>query len=133
LAGVVDAALVEDVGRFLAQLLWFLGVYAAVVVAVPWTTRWAGRPGLTLPAWFVVLVLVDVLRLTVVEPVGWVNLIAVWGFLHQLGYLLPALARVSSSLLAAGAAAALGAAALLALLGPYSTSLVTYASDPAPS
>ena len=31
---------VELVGRYFAQLLWFLGVYAAIVVAVPLTARW---------------------------------------------------------------------------------------------
>ncbi|HWS58831.1 MAG TPA: acyltransferase family protein [Actinotalea sp.] len=123
----------EQAGRFLAQLLWFLGVYAAVVVAVPWTARWAERPWLTLGVWFSAVVVVDVLRWQVSPTIGWVNLLLVWGLCHQLGYHLPALRAARRSLLLVGAVAAAGTAVALGVLGPYSSSLVSYAGDPEPS
>ncbi len=128
--GVPAAA---DVGRFLAQLLWFLGVYSAVVLAVPLTSRWTGRPWLTLTLWTAAVVAVDALRWNVDESIGWLNLLLVWGLMHQVGYHLPALRRAPTWALVAGAAAALAAAIGLAVAGPYSSSLVSYAGDPEPS
>ncbi len=123
----------EPLGRFLAQLLWFLGVYAAAVVAVPLTSRWTRRPWLTLGSWLALVVVVDLLRWNVSATVGWLNLLLVWLFLHQVGYHLPALRQVRRRWLVIGGAGAAAAALGLALLGPYSSSLVSYAGDPEPS
>ena len=123
----------ELAGRFLAQLLWFLGVYGAAVVAVPWTARWARRPVLTLGIWLGVIVVVDVVRLTAVPAVGWLNLVLVWVWLHQLGYHLPQLRRLRPARLVGLAVVPLALALALALPGPYSSSLVTHAGDPEPS
>lgn len=122
-----------DVGRFLAQLLWFLGVYCAVVLAVPLTSRWTRRPWLTLSVWAAAVLVVDALRWNVDGSFGWLNLLLVWGLMHQIGYHLPALRRAPTLVLVAGAGAALAAAIGLAVAGPYSTSLVSYAGDPEPS
>jgi fucose 4-O-acetylase-like acetyltransferase len=124
---VPDAA---DVGRFLAQLVWFLGVYCAVVFAVPLTHRWTRRPVLTFALWGAVVIAVDIVRWNVAESVGWANLLFVWGLMHQIGYHLPRLRQAPRWLLATGAALALGAALTLALAGPYSSSLVSYDGDP---
>ena len=121
------------VGRFLAQLLWFLGVYAAVTAAVPWTVRWTARPVLSLGVWLAVIAVVDALRWNVHPTLGQLNLLFVWGFLHQVGLHLPALRRARPAVLLAGAASAVASAVGLAVLGPYSSSLVTYAADPEPS
>lgn len=118
-------------GRFLAQLLWFAGVYLAVVAAVPWTVRHQ-RPAFLL-AWFALIVAVDVVRLTAFPAVGWINMFLVWGWLHQVGYLLPTLRRSRAPALLAGAAAAMATALALALLGPYSNTMVSVAGDPEPS
>lgn len=123
----------EPIGRFLAQLVWFLGVYSAAVVAVPWTSRWTRRPWLTLGSWLAAIVVVDLLRWNVSDPVGWLNLLLVWTFLHQVGYHLPALREARRAWLVLGGVAAVAAALALALLGPYSSSLVSYAGDPEPS
>lgn len=131
LAPAVPAA--EDAGRFLAQLVWFLGVYAAAVAAVPWTTRWARRPWLTLGLWLGAIVVVDLVRWNVSASLGWLNLLLVWAFLHQVGYHLPALRAARRRWLVLGGLAAVAAALALALLGPYSSSLVSYAGDPEPS
>ena len=120
---------VVGVGRFLAQLTWFLGVYAAVVLAVPLTSRWVGRPVTTLALWFLAIVAVDVVRWRWAPTLGWLNLFLVWGWLHQWGYHLPGLRAASRRLTAAAGVLALAAALLLAWLGPYSWSLVSTASD----
>jgi len=103
------------------------------VTAVPWTARWARRPVLTLALWMATIVAVDALRWNVAPELGWINLLLVWGFVHQVGYHLPALRRRQPALLVAGALAAIGAAVALAVLGPYSSSMVSYAGDPEPS
>lgn len=119
-----------QVGVFVAQLLWFAGTYLAVAAAAPWTRRWTARPGVVFPLWGAAVVVVDWLRVAGAPAVvGWVNLLLVWGLLHQLGYHLPALRRRPRGWLLAGAAGALGAAIALAGLGPYSWSLVTVGAD----
>lgn len=134
LALALVVPLAELAGRFLAQLLWFLGVYAAVVTAVPWTLRWARRrPLMTLALWLTAIALVDALRWNVAAPLGALNLLLVWGFCHQLGYQLPVLRRARALVLVPGALAAAGVAVALAVLGPYSSSMVSYAGDPEPS
>jgi hypothetical protein len=120
---------VEDVGRYLAQLLWFLGTYAAVVIAVPVTSRWARSPALTLALWGAAIVGVDVLRWAVDPTLGWLNMLLVWGWVHQLGYALPRLRTVRPALLVLGGASALAVAVALAVQGPYSTSMVSIAGD----
>lgn len=123
----------EQLGRFLSQLLWFLGVYAAVVLAVPLTSRWVAHPLRTLGLWLAVIVVVDVLRWNAAPDVGWLNLVLVWGWLHQLGYYLPTLRRWPPARSLALAAGALGLAVALSFLGPYSSSLVSFVGDPEPS
>ena len=129
----VVAPQAEELGRFLSQLLWFLGVYAAVVLAVPLTSRWVAHPGWTLGLWLTVIVVVDVLRWNTAPMVGWLNLLLVWGWLHQLGYYLPVLRRWRPARSLVLATAALGLAIALAFLGPYSSSLVSFVGDPEPS
>lgn len=118
-------------GRFLAQLLWFAGVYLVVVAVVPWTVRHQGLP--VLLGWLALIAAVDAVRLTVLPALGWVNLLLVWGWLHQVGYRLPQLRDAPRLRLLAGAVAALAAALALAWLGPYSDSMVSVAGDPEPS
>ncbi len=118
------------VGRYLAQLLWFLGVYGAAVVAVPLTARWAARPVLALAVWLGVIVAVDLVRWQVAPLFGWVNMLLVWAWLHQLGYSLPALRARAPATLVTGGLVAFGLAVAVAALGPYSTSMVSTAADP---
>jgi peptidoglycan/LPS O-acetylase OafA/YrhL len=120
---------VVDVGRFLSQLTWFLGVYALVVVAVPVTARWTARPWLTLSTWLLVVLLVDLVRWRWAPGVGWVNFVIVWAWIHQLGYQLPRLRQASRAVLGIGAAAAAIAALALALAGPYSSSMISVGGD----
>lgn len=67
--------------------VWFLAVYLGVVALVPLThaahRRW---PLGTLVAFVVVAIAVDTARRAGVPLVGWVNYLAVWGGVHQLGY-----------------------------------------------
>jgi hypothetical protein len=121
----------QFVGKFLAQLLWFAGVYLVVVALVPWTSRHQGWP--VLLAWFAAIVAVDVLRLQADPALGWLNMLLVWGWLHQVGYRLPALRSGPKPALVAAALVCLGAALALAFLGPYSNAMVSVAGDPEPS
>ena len=118
-------------GRFLSFLLWFAGVYLLVVTAVPLTARWRHRPVLTLTCWFGVILMVDAARIGGAPTwVGWCNLLLVWGWLHQWGYLLPHLRTQPAWRMLLGLAFALGCALGLAVFGPYSQSLITVAGDP---
>lgn len=128
---------VVGAGRFLSQLLWFAGVYLLVSSAAPVTARWAARrPLLVLGVWLLLIAGVDAVRWSDGPSwVGWLNLLLVWGWLHQLGYCIPVLRRragdgpAARAALALGAAALLAAAVALALFGPYSSSLVTIGGD----
>lgn len=120
---------IVGVGRFLSQLTWFLGVYALVVVAVPVTARWTARPLLTLAGWLGCIVAVDLVRWQSWPAAGWLNFVLVWGWLHQLGYEVPRLRRAPRGALVGGAASALALALILALLGPYSSSMISVGAD----
>lgn len=115
------------VGRFLAQLLWFAGVYLVVAAAAVFTTRWISRPARSLGLWLALIVAVDLLRLTPLEGLGWINMLLVWGWLHQVGYYLPELKNRRT--LPAGIAL-IAAAVALAFAGPYSVSLISVAGIP---
>ena len=130
---VLVVPLAEFAGKFLSQLVWFLGVYGVVVVAVPWTARWVRRPVLALGLWLGAIAVVDALRWNVAPVLGWLNLLLVWGFVHQVGYHLPALRRLRPVRLVGGSLVSIGAAVALAVVGPYSASMVSYAGDPEPS
>ena len=133
LVGLVLAPLsdqVQPAGRFLSQLLWFAGVYLLVVAAVPLTARWRTRPIRTLGLWLALIVAVDMTRIWDGPSwLGWLNLLLVWGWLHQLGYSLPSLRQRARGLVALAAGGLLLLALGLALVGPYSSSLVTVGGD----
>lgn len=133
IVGLLAAPLSEQVqpaGRFLSQLLWFAGVYLLVVAAVPLTARWRNRPVRTLGLWLALILAVDVTRIADGPSwLGWLNLLLVWGWLHQLGYSLPALRRRARGPVAVAAGGLLLLAVGLALAGPYSSSLVTVGGD----
>jgi surface polysaccharide O-acyltransferase-like enzyme len=110
--------------------LWFLGVYAGVVAAVPLTARlhqaWRWR----VPAVLAATVLVaDTLRLGLEwgGPVpGLVGSACVWLYCHQLGYFWRDGTLAAGGRRRAAALAATGFAALVVLTtrGPYSRSMV---------
>ncbi len=126
--GRIDS--IEAVGHFLAQLLWFLGTYGLVVCAVPVTAGWQRRPVPVLVTWLAVIVAVDLLRWQVWDAIGLLNMLLVWGWLHQVGYSLPALRALPRTHTALAGLSLLGVAVLTAWLGPYSSSMVSFAGDP---
>ena len=81
----VDPASVR--ARSIAQPLWFLAVYVAVVSVVPAMVRAQRRWGWAAPVALAVgVALVDLARWPLGVPVvGWANLALVWLFAHQLG------------------------------------------------
>jgi len=115
-------------GRFLAQLLWFAGVYLLVAAAAVFTTKWSRRPVVTLLVWLALIVGVDAVRTTPWSAWGWINMLLVWGWLHQVGYHLPSMRGRSWA-----APAGVGLIALsvvIAFVGPYSNSLISVAGLP---
>ncbi len=119
---------VRGAGRFLAQLLWFAGVYLLVSAAAVITTRWVGRPVLTLGVWLAAIIAVDALRTTDLAAWGWLNMLLVWGWLHQCGYYLPRLR--GHRLLAPVGLGLIALAVMVAHAGPYSHSLISVAGVP---
>ena len=111
------------VGRFLAQLLWFAGVYLLVAAAAVVTVRWTSRPGLTLGVWLLLIMAIDLLRFTDLAGFAWLNMLLVWGWLHQVGYYLPTL-RDRRTAIPAGLAL-IAIAVLVAISGPFSVSLIS--------
>lgn len=124
------APIVGGAGSFLSQLLWFAGVYLLVVAAVPLTIRWIPHPIVTTALGFAAVAAVDVIRISgAPEAISWLNLLLVWGLMHQIGYCLPRLRQVRALVLLLGSAAAIAAALTLAAVGPYSGSLISVGTD----
>ncbi|MFF3775449.1 acyltransferase [Streptomyces sp. NPDC002232] len=118
-----DGGLTGVALRLVAQPLWFIGIYLAMVAFTPPLLRLHERWG-----WgaFAALaggaVAVDVLRFAVGVPyVEFLNFACVWLAVHQLGFL-RADGRIRRPALLAGAGL-VGATALVAL-GPYPLSMV---------
>lgn len=110
----------QTVGRFLAQLLWFAGVYLLVAAAAVVTSKW---PTWVLAPWLLVIIAVDAVRLTPMAGFGWLNMLLVWGWLHQCGYYLPRL-RGDRRAIPAGLTL-IATAVVVAFAGPYSVSLIS--------
>jgi hypothetical protein len=122
---------VRALGGLFYQPLWFLGAYLCVVALTPLTLRlhlWRGAA--VLPVMVLLIAVLDVGRFGFgVEAAGYLNVLFVWLFMHQLGYLQVegALTRPVAVGMAAGG---LGAAALLVVAGPYSASMVGVPDGP---
>jgi hypothetical protein len=116
--------------------LWFLGVYAGVVAAVPITARlhqaWRWRvPAALVGAMFIAELLRLGLEWGGAVP-GLVGSACVWLYCHQLGYFWRDGTLAAGGLRRAAAVAATGFGALVVLttLGPYSRSMVaTHGED----
>ncbi|MCU0294792.1 MAG: acyltransferase [Candidatus Nanopelagicales bacterium] len=119
---------VVGAGRFLSQLLWFAGIYLLVAAAAVFTSKWIRRPLLTLGLWLLAILALDAVRTTGFAALGWLNMLLVWGWLHQVGYYLPRLRR-RTWLVPAGLGL-IGLAVAIAFAGPYSHSLISVAGDP---
>ena len=112
----------------IAQPLWFLAVYVAVVAVAPAMVaaqrRWGWTVTMALAAGVVV---VDLARWPLGVPfVGWANLALVWLFAHQLGvaWRSGAVARWSRLRLVTLAGLGLGALFVLTGVAGYSNSMV---------
>ncbi len=112
----------------IAQPLWFLAVYVAVVAVAPGMVAAHRRWGLAVPgALAAAVVTVDLARWPLGVPVvGWANLALVWLFVHQLGvaWRSGAVASWPRRRLLVLAAAAVGAMVVLTTGGGYPRSMV---------
>ncbi|MFF3355030.1 acyltransferase [Streptomyces sp. NPDC002917] len=109
--------------RLVAQPLWFIGIYLAMVAFTPPLLKlhdrygWGAFAGLAAAA-----VAVDVLRFAAGVPyIAFLNFAFVWLAVHQLGFL-RADGRIRRPVLLAGPG--LAAAAALVAFGPYPLSMV---------
>lgn len=126
---------VLDWGIVVFVPLWFIGVYAGVVAAVPLTARLHRAWGWRVPVVLAAAVLIaDVLRL---GP-GWGGPVpalagsaCAWLYCHQLGYFWRDGTLIRGGRPAAAAVAAAGFAGLVILttFGPYSRSMVAVAGE----
>ncbi|MFJ2171512.1 acyltransferase [Streptomyces sp. NPDC087851] len=121
-----DSQLANVAARLVAQPLWFIGIYLAMVALTPPLLRlherygWAAFGALTLAA-----ATVDLLRFALAVPyVPFLNFAFVWLAVHQLGFLRADGRLRAPRLPAALAATGLAAAAALVALGPYPLSMV---------
>jgi hypothetical protein len=122
-ASSLSPAVVRPVTKLVVQLLWFLGVYVLMVALAPATLalhrRYGGR---VLVSYVALAVLVDVAAFGLgVRPAGYVNVLPVWLFAHQLGYF-----YADGSFARWGRLAVAGLVGLVGLtaFGPYPTSMV---------
>ncbi|WNM24470.1 acyltransferase family protein [Demequina capsici] len=129
-----DETVTGPVLQVAGQLLWFLGIYLIAVGFAPALLtaheRWGWR---VLAALVTAVVLVDVLRLAAgVDGVKWLNFALVWLAVHQLGFFYAdgvadrfGARRLGWTMLGGGVVVL----ALLVTLGPYSTTMVSYAGE----
>ncbi|MFD4139127.1 acyltransferase [Streptomyces sp. NPDC058572] len=118
-----DAGLTGVALRLVAQPLWFIGIYLAMVAFTPPLLKLHERWGWgAFGALVAGAVLVDGLRFLLDVPfVEFLNFAFVWLAVHQLGFLrADGRIRVPGALAAAG----LAGAAVLVALGPYPLSMV---------
>lgn len=125
--------LTDTAARLVAQPLWFIGIYLAMVALTPPLLRLHERYGwgvFAALAWAAAMV--DLLRFAAGVPyVAFLNFAFVWLAVHQLGFLradgrLRADPRIPAVLAAAG----LASAAALVALGPYPLSMVGMPGEP---
>jgi hypothetical protein len=116
--------------RVVAQPLWFVGIYLAVVGLSPWMLRAHRRWGVrVLVVLFVATAVDDIARLAFDAPdiVGYLNFAFVWLAVHQCGFFyadgVPQ--RRGRPFALALALSGLAATTLLVALGPYPRSMVS--------
>ena len=122
---------IRALGGLFLQPLWFLGAYLCVVALTPLTLGAQRRfGGAALAVMLLLIVGCDLGLLAMgVEAIGYANVLFVWLFLHQLGYLQldGALTRPVARGMALGGTLA---CALLVWVGPYSASMVGVPDGP---
>jgi peptidoglycan/LPS O-acetylase OafA/YrhL len=126
IAGHAGVAWAPQAALLVLSPLWFLAVYALLVLLTP-LARWAhGRWGEVVPvALLVAVALIDLLRFRFeVTWVGWLSWIAVFGFCHQVGFSWDRLRAASSRTVDCLLVGGLGAMVVLTNLGPYPRSTV---------
>jgi len=127
LAGALTPGYVKAT-RILAGPLWFLLVYLFVTSLTPATYRLHKRLGMPVLAMAVFVAAgMDLLRFSLrMEGAGWANVVFIWLFAHQLGYLYAdgTLARARQWVYLVMALAGLAGLLVLTLSGMYPKSMV---------
>jgi fucose 4-O-acetylase-like acetyltransferase len=127
-ASSLSPAVVRPVTKLVVQLLWFLGVYVLMVALAPVTLAMHRRGRLrSLCALVVLAVALDVAVFGYgLRAVGYLNVLPVWLFAHQLGYCYAdgSFDRWGRRVVLGLAGGGLGALVALTAWGPYPTSMV---------
>ncbi|MCW2873260.1 acyltransferase [Actinacidiphila oryziradicis] len=118
--------LADTAARLVAQPLWFIGIYLAMVAFTPPLLRLHERYGWAVfGALVAAAATVDILRFALAVPyVPYLNFAFVWLAVHQLGFLRADGRLRVRGLPAAMAVTGLAAAAALVAFGPYPLSMV---------
>ncbi|WP_216843918.1 acyltransferase family protein [Phytoactinopolyspora alkaliphila] len=136
LAMGVPADPVDTASRLAGRLLWFLALYILLTALTPVLVRahrrWRGREILAMAAGAVA---VDVVRFGVLDGadyVGFLNVVAVWGTVYQLGiaYAAGSLPWLRGRRAAALAGLGLVTVALAVVAGPYPASMIGMPGEP---
>jgi hypothetical protein len=126
-----DAGLIRLATRAVAQPLWFIGVYLAVVAFAPLMQRLHRAYGMAVPAGLAAgAVAVDMGRFQAgLDQIGYLNLLLVWLAVHQLGFCYAdgrLGRRAAAGMTGAGLVTVLG----LTVYGPYPISMVGMPGEP---
>jgi hypothetical protein len=112
-------------GAVVGQLLWFMAVYVAAILATPVLLKAHERYGLRVFAALAgAAVLVDLVRFEGLGVAGYLNALFVWLAVHQLGFHYAAGRPVSTAGAASLAVGGFGVTALMVAFGPYPLSMV---------
>jgi hypothetical protein len=111
----------------LVQLTWFVGVYVLILAAAPLLTRLSDQGVI---GWFAGVAIVDVLRIYLAAPLGWLNMFMVWAGFMLIGLRLERLRQIGIRRQLAILGISLSCAFLLISYGPYSRALISTRAVP---
>ncbi|HLR93964.1 MAG TPA: acyltransferase, partial [Jiangellaceae bacterium] len=137
----VPQAPVHLAAGLVGQLLWFLALYVIITAASPWFLRLRDRcRGAEVVVMVVAAIGVDVTRFSVLDGIGdsaatalgYVNLVLVWGAIHQIGihYASGSLRSLHGARAWGLATGGFAATAVAVITGPYAASMVGMPGDP---
>ncbi|NEE02847.1 acyltransferase family protein [Phytoactinopolyspora halotolerans] len=127
---------VDLASRLAGRLLWFLALYVLVTALTPVLARLHRRfGGAELLPMATTAVVVDTLRFGAfdgAEPIGYLNILAVWATVYQLGiaYAAGSLGRLRGRRALTVSAVGLAVAAIAVALGPYPASMIGMPGEP---
>lgn len=122
----MDPELVQAGSRIALVPVWFLAIYAVIILFVPLTYRWWKRFGfLSFVVPVVLAALDDALFFAGFPAVGWLNYLFIWLAVHQLGYAWMDGRVASRSVRLGWGLVGLATLVALTVTGPYPISMIS--------